>query len=50
MFELMSDVALNTLQPHPDYVGIICTRAVSNLLRLKSHADGRMFTISAMRR
>lgn len=23
------DVALNTLQPHNDYVGIICTRAVS---------------------
>lgn len=23
------DVALNTLAPHPDYVGIICTRAVS---------------------
>lgn len=22
-----TDVALNTLQPHPDYVGIICTRA-----------------------
>lgn len=21
------DVALNTLQPHPDYVGIICTRS-----------------------
>lgn len=21
------DIALNTLQPHPDYVGIICTRA-----------------------
>lgn len=25
----MTDVALNTLSPHPDYVGIICTRAVS---------------------
>jgi len=25
------DVALNTLGPHPDYVGIICTRAVSDL-------------------
>ncbi len=24
------DVALNTLAPHPDYVGIICTRAVSD--------------------
>lgn len=24
-----ADVALNTLSPHPDYVGIICTRAVS---------------------
>ncbi len=24
-----TDVALNTLDPHPDYVGIICTRAVS---------------------
>ena len=23
-----TDIALNTLQPHPDYVGIICTRAV----------------------
>jgi pyruvate dehydrogenase kinase 2/3/4 len=23
------DVALNTLQPHPDYVGIICTKSVS---------------------
>ncbi|OSC97374.1 alpha-ketoacid dehydrogenase kinase N-terminal domain-containing protein [Trametes coccinea BRFM310] len=22
-----TDIALNTLQPHPDYVGIICTRA-----------------------
>ena len=26
---LTPDIALNTLQPHPDYVGIICTRAVS---------------------
>ena len=25
------DVALNTLAPHKDYVGIICTRAVSDL-------------------
>ena len=25
------DVALNTLAPHQDYVGIICTRAVSGL-------------------
>jgi pyruvate dehydrogenase kinase 2/3/4 len=24
---LSADVALNTLQPHPDYVGIICTRS-----------------------
>jgi hypothetical protein len=24
----LADVALNTLSPHPDYVGIICTRAV----------------------
>ena len=27
---LVVDVALNTLTPHPDYVGIICTRAVSD--------------------
>lgn len=25
------DIALNTLPPHPDYVGIICTRAVRPL-------------------
>ena len=33
-----TDIALNTLQPHPDYVGIICTRAVSlpiSLFRLR---------------
>lgn len=28
---LLLDVALNTLQPHPDYVGIICTRSVNDL-------------------
>ena len=27
---LTVDVALNTLAPHKDYVGIICTRAVSD--------------------
>lgn len=24
-----ADIALNTLEPHPDYVGIICTKSVS---------------------
>ena len=33
---IYTDVALNTLQPHPDYVGIICTRSVSNSLLSKS--------------
>jgi pyruvate dehydrogenase kinase 2/3/4 len=28
------DIALNTLQAHPDYVGIICTRSVSLLLSM----------------
>ena len=27
-----TDIALNTLQPHPDYVGIICTRSVRPVL------------------
>lgn len=26
---LSTDIALNTLEPHPDYVGIICTKSVS---------------------
>ena len=29
-FRFSSDIALNTLQPHPDFVGIICTRSVSS--------------------
>jgi pyruvate dehydrogenase kinase 2/3/4 len=32
------DVALNTLAPHPDFVGIICTRAVSDLPSEQSSA------------
>lgn len=49
---LMADVALNTLQPHPDYVGIICTRAVRSELvfRYVGCANGRTCTISATRR
>jgi pyruvate dehydrogenase kinase 2/3/4 len=35
------DVALNTLPPHPDYVGIICTRAVSDTSR--AHVSGLKF-------
>lgn len=31
-----ADVALNTLSPHPDYVGIICTKAVSKEAKLWS--------------
>lgn len=31
----LADIALNTLEPHPDYVGIICTKSVST--GLSSH-------------
>lgn len=44
------DIALNTLPPHPDYVGIICTRAVriSPLTECApSHSFLRISTISA---
>lgn len=44
------DIALNTLPPHPDFVGIICTRAVrtSSLTKcILSHIFLRISTISA---
>lgn len=47
---LFVDIALNTLPPHPDYVGIICTRAVrtSSLTKcILSHIFLRISTISA---
>lgn len=31
MLKIQIDIALNTLQPHPDYVGIICTKSVCTL-------------------
>ncbi|SRR6266446_3670791 len=50
------DVALNTLTPHEDYVGIICTRAVSDnvyfgatILTVYPRAEYRTCTILSMK-
>jgi pyruvate dehydrogenase kinase 2/3/4 len=46
VFIHQSDVALNTLQPHPDYVGIICTRSVCKPSEIKRVITYRLFSPS----